>query len=340
MASLTHGSYTVGWICALSKELTAAEAMLDDKHPGLEQPAKDTNNYTLGKMGEHNIVIVCLPKGNIGTNACATVATIMIQTFPNIKFSFMVGIGGGVPGKVRLGDVVIGTPGDNHPGVVQWDSGKTGQGGQFRQTGSLHPPPHELLNAVSKLENEHRARGTKIPMFLTKMKHENPNLALQYPKPAELKDVLFPANYEHVMRPEGNDNCEGCDQKRSVEQEPRDMKVHYGLIASGNQLIKYAHYRDEINERFDNNVLCFEMEAAGLSLSWPCIVIRGICDYADSHKNKQWQEHAAAVAAAAAKELLLMVPIPAVTFLPSIKKLLDGLWCNMPGEFTESTTEE
>ena len=82
------------------------------------------------------------------------------------------------------------------------------------------------------------------------------------------------------------------------------MRIHYGLIASGNQVIKDATRRDKLNKDLGGDVLCVEMEAAGLMYNFPCIVIRGICDYADSHKNKKWQEHAAAVAAAFAKELL------------------------------------
>jgi nucleoside phosphorylase len=82
------------------------------------------------------------------------------------------------------------------------------------------------------------------------------------------------------------------------------MLVHYGLIASGNRVIRDATLRDQLNEQFDGRLLCVEMEAAGLMNDFPCIVIRGICDYADSHKNNAWQEHAAAVAAACAKELL------------------------------------
>ena len=65
--------------------------------------------------------------------------------------------------------------------------------------------------------------------------------------------------------------------------------------------------RDRISLEF-GGVLCFEMEAAGLMNEFPCVVIRGICDYADSHKNKQWQEYAAATAAAFAKELLTTIP--------------------------------
>jgi hypothetical protein len=72
-------------------------------------------------------------------------------------------------------------------------------------------------------------------------------------------------------------------------------------------VVKHGVERDEISKGL-GGVLCFEMEAAGLVNEFPCIVIRGICDYADSHKNKQWQEYAAATAAAFAKELLNIIP--------------------------------
>jgi len=82
------------------------------------------------------------------------------------------------------------------------------------------------------------------------------------------------------------------------------MRVYYGLIVSRNQVIKDATFRDKLNKDLSGNVLCVEIEAAGLMDNFPCIVIRGIYDYTDSHKNKDWQEHAAAIAAAFAKELL------------------------------------
>ncbi|PON26682.1 hypothetical protein TGAM01_v204183 [Trichoderma gamsii] len=98
--------------------------------------------------------------------------------------------------------------------------------------------------------------------------------------------------------------CRSCDKTRTVKRKPRDIRIHYGLIASGNQVIKDAAIRDKLKKDLGNHVLCIEMEAAGLMNNFPCMVIRGICDYADSHKNDAWQEHAAAVAAAFAKELL------------------------------------
>jgi nucleoside phosphorylase len=71
-------------------------------------------------------------------------------------------------------------------------------------------------------------------------------------------------------------------------------------------LMKDAVMRDSLASE---GVLCFEMEAAGLANRFPCLVIRGICDYSDSHKNKRWQGYAAMTAAAYAKDLLkVMLP--------------------------------
>jgi nucleoside phosphorylase len=85
------------------------------------------------------------------------------------------------------------------------------------------------------------------------------------------------------------------------------VAVYYGTIASGNQVMRSAADRDRLSAEL-GGVLCFEMEAAGLMNSFPCLVIRGICDYADSHKNKRWQPYAAATAAAYAKEVLSIIP--------------------------------
>jgi hypothetical protein len=86
--------------------------------------------------------------------------------------------------------------------------------------------------------------------------------------------------------------------------------IHYGLIASANQVLKDSRQRDQLAR--DLGVYCVEMEAAGLMNDFPCLVIRGICDYADSHKNNEWQGYAAVVAAAYARELVLVVPIDQV----------------------------
>ena len=69
--------------------------------------------------------------------------------------------------------------------------------------------------------------------------------------------------------------------------------------------MKDALARDTLVKEKD--VLCFEMEAAGLINHFLCLVIRGICDYSDSHKNKEWQGYAAMSAAVYAKDLLCRI---------------------------------
>ncbi|UKZ78861.1 hypothetical protein TrVFT333_006607 [Trichoderma virens FT-333] len=330
----SHDDYTIGWVCALPKEQTAATAMLDNRHPAVQKPPNDPNNYTLGSIGKHNVVIACLPKGQFGTNSAATVATWMISTFPRIKFGLMVGIGGGVPPKVRLGDVVISTPVGQFPGVVQWDMGKARENGSFERTGSLNNPPTSLLTALSKLETEHELVGTKIPEYLEALRANWPKLVPKYLRSDSLEDVLFKADYGHVNEstPDDEDegdeeeNCRFCDKTKIVKRKPRDARVHYGLIASGNQVIKDALFRNKLNKDLGGHVLCVEMEAAGLMNNFPCAVIRGICDYADSHKNKDWQEHAAAMAAALAKELLQYVQPDDVEREPSVKDMLSEVY--------------
>lgn len=310
--ALTHSDYTVGWICALPKELAAATAMLDEHHTDLPKPANDINAYTLGSIGGHNVVLCCLPKGMIGNVPAATVASHLITTFPFIKLGLLVGIGGGVPSnKVRLGDVVVSTASGTFPGVVKWDSGKAFENGKFERTGCLNNPPQALLAALSKLITRHDLVGSAIPRYLEQVKEKWPKLAAKSLRTDSLKDVLFKASYSHVVRPKGKEDedeeeesCHLCDKSMTVKRKPREMVIHYGLIASGDKLVKDAKTRNQLNEDLGGHVLCIEMEAAGIMNNFSCLVIRGICDYADTHKNKDWQEHAAIVAAAFTKELL------------------------------------
>ncbi|EFQ34117.1 hypothetical protein CGRA01v4_12182 [Colletotrichum graminicola] len=303
---LSHKAYTVGWVCALPLEMAAAAAMLDETHEPLAMNPSDSNVYTFGRIGPHDIVIACLPLGQYGTNSAAVVANNMRWSFPSIYIRLMVGIGGGVPGKVdiRLGDVVVSSPTGTSSGVVQYDFGKAVHDGRFEYTGTLNKPPQSLLAAVSKLRANHERRPNQIPAILADMKMRNPDMT-DYLHQSMDEDRLFQAFYEHT----GGDTCDDCDVSMIVERDPRPAaatpKIHYGIIASGNQVMKYAQTRDRLAK--DLGVICFEMEAAGLMDNFPCLVIRGICDYSDSHKAKRWQRYAAATAAAYAKELLYLV---------------------------------
>ncbi|KAL7923824.1 nucleoside phosphorylase domain-containing protein [Trichoderma austrokoningii] len=299
--TLDHAAYTIGWICALPKEQTAAIAMLDQMHTGRLSLVNDDNAYTLGSIAGHNVVIVCLPKGRCGNNSAATIATKMTGSFPAIKFVLLVGIGGGIPSKVRLGDVVVSTPTDQYPGVVQLDYGKAESDGRFRRTGALNSPLSALLKVLAKLESEHEMQEPKIPRFLDEMRQKWPRLYPKYFWNDSLKDA------------------QGGSEVDTSAVFTKCPGIHHGLIASGNRVVKDATFRDRLDEHLNGNLLCLEMEAAGLMNEFPCLVVRGICDYADSTKNDDWQEYAAAVAAAYAKEIISELQICAVEHMDSIK---------------------
>jgi nucleoside phosphorylase len=287
-------------------ELAAAQKMLDEEHCDLKRDLADNdeNLYVLGSVGGHNVAIGCLPAGQIGNNTAATVATQMRATFKKMRFGLMVGIGGGVPSPeadIRLGDVVASEPHGTFAGVVQYDLGKTTLHG-FERTGSLNSPPQILLAAITRVKTNMLLSRSKLAEYVSRLE----GIAL-FQRSKAGPDLLFEATYDHKT----GQTCNGCDPNREVVRNAREsgeeVVVHYGTIASGNQVMRSAAERDRISMDLDG-VLCFEMESAGLMNNFPCLVIRGICDYADSHKNKQWQAYAAGTAAAYAREVLLVIP--------------------------------
>ncbi|KAH8171120.1 ankyrin repeats (3 copies) domain-containing protein [Sarocladium implicatum] len=319
--------YTVGWICAVGVEYVAAQEFLDEEHPQLaEQDQNDDNIYTLGCIGSHNVVIACLPHGSYGTVSAAVVARDVLRTFPNIKFGLMVGIGGGAPSNkqdIRLGDVVVSTVARDNGAVLQYDFGKTIQDQAFKATGFLDAPPRLLTAAVQDLKARYERRGNGLVDSVNEVLASNRRLKKKYSRPPQTCDRLFQSQFTHAAPDEPCDLQCATNGEQLIVRPDRDededdiTTVHYGLIASGNALIKDAIMRDRLAE--EKGVLCFEMEAAGLMNHFKCLVIRGICDYADTHKNDDWQGYAAMVAAAYARDLLGRIPPSKVDAEKSLK---------------------
>ncbi|KAH7128714.1 hypothetical protein B0J11DRAFT_277234 [Dendryphion nanum] len=316
---LSPTEYSVGWVCALPIELAAAQAMLDEKHAEQPPDNHDPNLYTLGRIGNHNVVLICLPAGQVGIGPAAAGATRMLSKFRSIRFGLMVGVGGGVPSAevdIRLGDVAISQPHNQHGGVVQYDYGKTGKDGHMTRTGSLSPPPKALLSVVSQLRANRHLGISSLAAHLTVF-----DQLQDFSRQTARADVLFEATYNHS----GDPSCERCSRERIVQRKARkheeEVMVHYGTIASGSQVMKDGVTRDRLSAEL-GGVLCFEMEAAGLMNDFPCLVVRGICDYADSHKNKVWQPYAAATAAACAKEIMSLIPAAEVAVMEAVGETL------------------
>ncbi|KAF1343611.1 nucleoside phosphorylase domain-containing protein [Delphinella strobiligena] len=308
--------FRVGWICALSIELTAALALLDERYLDTETPPSDENVYIFGRMHHHKVVIACLPFGISGTVTTANLASHMQRSFISMTIRLMVGIGGGVWSPeidVRLGDVVVGASEDGNSGIIQYDYGKTIQDQEFSPKGSMNKAPLRLLRAISTIIAMHAYGEREYLRYICEAALKlNSDLAQ---RPDSTTDRLFRQDFLHT---EGS-QCNAHPANEVVDRPTRtnrvsEPRIHYGKIASGNTVMKDARMRERIRER--HQIICFEMEAAGLMDHFPCLAVRGISDYADSHKNNAWHQYAALTAGAYAKELLRVIQ-PSITSTPS-----------------------
>jgi nucleoside phosphorylase len=223
---------------------------------------------------------------------------------------------------------------NKHGGLFRYDYGKANNG-EYSNLGTLNKPNDRLQRAVRKvanpgLEDELLSFEYHAEQWLQNygQSHEDVD---SWRCPPKQDDKLFRPDYNHV----GGSSCERCDPtktvRRSNNHSNRRPQVHQGLIASGNTVIKDATHRDTIVKRCKESlglgqILCFEMEGAGVARTDQCLVIKGICgaydarlwpicisrlnafiDYCDSHKLKQFQKYAAVNAAAFAKAVLLAI---------------------------------
>ncbi|KAG9849172.1 Pfs, NACHT and ankyrin domain protein, partial [Aureobasidium melanogenum] len=321
---LDHDDYTVAWICPLEVEQVAALEMLDEEHQRLPQPEIDHNAYNLGSVFNHNVVIAGLP--TTGNCSAATVVAQMRNTYPRLRFGLLVGIGGGVPthtdaGPIRLGHIVVSQPVGQHSGAVQYDHGKA-EVNEFVRTGFLASPPMVLLNAARELQvSRRRASIDPLTSHLERIDTTKRGLR-NFKRPKADQDHLYEPEYIHLEKGKSCKKC-GCDASKRIDRDVDDsdddstsetddnlLVIHRGTIASGEVVMRDGLHRDALAR--DHKILCFEMEAAGALIDFPCLVIRGISDYSDSHKNDKWHGYAAAVAAAYARELFQHMPVEEV----------------------------
>jgi nucleoside phosphorylase len=279
------------YIHSLTLPLTIGD-FIDEKHEGHEYMSVNNNNdYTLDKIGSHNVVIAVLPDSKYGISSAASVVRDILYSFPNVRISLMVGISGGVPSPkydICLGDIVVSAPRDGNGGVFQYDFGKTIQGQSFRTTGFLDQLPVVLQTAVNGLKAQYKSKGHRIEEAINSILEKKPRLRQKYKRPDPSSDRQYQPGATYLPNDEANPT------------------IHYSLIASANQLMKDALVRDKLAAEKD--VLCFEIEPAGLMNHFPCLVVRGICDYSDSYKNKKWQGYAAMAAAAYTKIFYIESP--------------------------------
>ncbi|KAI0107486.1 purine and uridine phosphorylase [Nemania sp. FL0031] len=312
--------FEIAIFCALPLEAEAVIALFD-KHwddRAYGKAAGDSNTYSLGTIGDHNVVLAHLP--NMGKIAAATTAVFLYTSYENIKLAMVVGICGGVPsgeppnGEILLGDVVI------SDGIIQYDFGKKSI------LDDLPRPSVAIRTFLAKLQMS-RSRNQLREKALEHLSILQRELGNRTTYPGASEDRLFKPEYQHkhhnpskclTCNSKTADVCNaalklscdqlGCDKQEVITRarltSPSDTPmIHFGLIASGDLVMKSGEDRDRLASK--NGLIAFEMEGAGLWEIFPnCLIIKSVCDYADSHKSKKWQDYAAAVAASATKAVL------------------------------------
>lgn len=330
MRPRSRDDFTIAIICALPLEAEAVEALFDETYDRFgkyySKERGDANAYVNGRIGKHDVVLCYMP--GMGKGSAAGVASSLLVSYPAVRLTLVVGICGGAPPppeyqEIFLGDVII------SDSVIEYDFGRQYPGGFQRKTGvkdTLGRPDREiraLLNGLraenTRSELQNQAQHHLHSLQQTRIKWCHPGV----------NDILFKAHYLHKHYSDaspagcscfGSDSpdqvCEEalgkdcnsleCDQDQRIRcreaSETIPVSIHIGPVASGDTVMKSGQHRDEIVSK--EKVLGFEMEGAGIWDNVPCIIIKGVCDYADSHKSKVWQAYAAATGASVAKAFL------------------------------------
>ena len=294
---------------------------------------RDKNTYTTGVIAGHNIVLAYMP--STGSNKAAAVVNQLQMSFTGVEIIFVVGVCGAAPihpvtgEEVVQGDCIISRT------IIQYDFGRSGPGGFERKSDlesfvGTSPMIQGLLAKWSTRKNRQQLtnRLTQHLDILTKN-----NTLIQYP--GIERDLLFHPSYIHTHRSTSetcddcsealglcNKNCDtlGCDTESLITRtrtfgiKPR---IHFGRFGSANIVLKSGLYRDTLSKK--DQIVGFEMEASGVWEAMPTIVIKSVSNYADSHKNKVWQEYAAASAAAGLKAVLEKLELQDVSYIANLE---------------------
>lgn len=333
MRPTSRDQFEVAIICALTLEADAVEALFDETYDKFGQlygkQSGDKNAYITGRIGRHNVVLCYLP--GMGIGSAAGVAANLHVSYTHIELALVVGICGAVPfpftnTEIILGDIIIGDS------VIQYDFGRQYPDGFRRKTDvkeTLGRPNQEIRAFLTGL-NGLRTRRELQDRIYEHLQSLQSQAETVWQRPDIVHDVLFEAFYHHKHRRHNlitkcicfedtsshasvcdeamQKDCEslGCagnvvDRRRCGVEATKPL-IHIGPIASASTVMKSGKHRDRIAEK--EGVIGFEMEGAGVWDNGPCIIIKGVCDYADSHKNKLWQNYAAATAASCTKSFL------------------------------------
>ncbi|OJD09678.1 hypothetical protein AJ78_08982, partial [Emergomyces pasteurianus Ep9510] len=330
MRPQSRSDFPIAIICALTVEADAVEELFDETYDRLSKfygkQDGDDNAYINGRIGKHNVVLSYMP--GIGKGSAASVASSLRTSYTKIQLALIVGICGAAPHlsndqQIFLGDVLISNV------IIEYDFGRQYSWGFQRKTDVkdiLGRPNREIRSLLKGLEARRARMAVQDQLSEYIQTVQQSDSRWQH---SGSDDILFEASYRHKHHDQStsarcvcfngdssDDICQdaleaictslGCNENRVIRRRDYSNKkpssIHIGTIASADTVMKSGEHRDNLVR--EERVIGFEMEGAGVWDSISCIVIKGVCDYADSYKSKAWQTYAAATGASAAKAFL------------------------------------
>lgn len=308
--------FKIAIICALKLEARAVlplfDAIYDENIDEYRKLDEDENAYVLGSMGKYYVAFVVLP--GMGKAHASFAASTAKRSYPCLELALVVGICGGVPyvtdsmsprRDILLGDVIVSN------GVVQHDLGRC-YDNEFVRKDTVHAnlgrPSRRILAFVNKLDLVYEQLTERLASYLVKVQGKFPSVF-----PGVERDQLFSPDYPHdpVDCICAESTCQDntiVARRREISLHLQTTSVHFGLVASGDTVMKSAKQRDKVSRNED--IIAFETESAGVWDNLPCIVVKGVSVYSDGHKSKDWQFFAAASAAACVRAILDEIPVP------------------------------
>ena len=363
--------YELAVICALSIEYEAVVALFDidwEEHESYNKAPNDQNEYSTGRIGQRDVV-VAMP--GIGKANSARSAATMYMSFPNIKLGLVVGICGGMPfgsdkhgeDDIFLGDIIIGTLSKQHDLGKQLTTGYVPKEGTEDVLGRPKPEISSFLEKMRLIPNRKRLE-TQTSGYLANLFQKQEYLQVNFTYPGSEKDILYKSDYVHKHHDQLD--CAECHKdgqvcgaalkatcselKCSVKSEVVRVRsepgqegnnnseqpppqLHFGYVASGDTVMKSGLHRDILASL--HKIIAIEMESAGMWDSLPTVVIKGVCDYADSHKNDQFHKYAAASAACCMKAFLNQWRLTDKSWQPAAVSSKDApFWENLSSQST------
>ncbi|PLB51013.1 purine and uridine phosphorylase [Aspergillus steynii IBT 23096] len=327
MRPRNRSDFSIAIICALTLEADAVEALFDETYDRLgklyDKKLGDANSYINGRIGEHDVVLCYIP--GMGTGSTASIASSLRVSYTGVRLALVVGTCGGAPypsseQNIFLGDVIV------SDALVQYDFGRQYPGG--------FQPKRDVKDILGRPEREIRtllaglqARRSRIEFQDQMLQHFHiiQQSETRWHHPA-CEDVLYEASHHHKHRSGGSpvkcqcsggegpddicsqaemEDCNrlGCNERQVIRRrDGTGVSFHIGKLASASTVMSSGEHRDKIIQT--ENVIGFEIGGAGVWDNISCIIIKGVCHYADSHNNDKWQAYAAATGASAAKTFL------------------------------------